>query len=413
MKIETTKGALLEAFGAVDLGAGGTPVAMCGINRRGETVSVSDAGLLRYHSIAIESDAKGARLRTETFGTSYVVAAEAMIADAYVSERGRYIIDLATFRDAVKRLDKACGKSKRGARTPVTLTCRSSCDPLFIEAMGVRIPATPRQAGAEGGPELYIPAAGQPFALRAEGVAVLSALTDEIGRNDDCGLDSVAISSGHAFVTDNYFLATAPIPLAVDDLAVPREVVGKLARSTAEVVNGQRYDAQTAYVETGALRISWRWHGEGACSSDRCLSNAKAAVRMIDTALKSRPVMLKTADILRAARELKAFCIKGKSTLFLPHELGARLVRWDVKDDEAYIRENETWRAETVLPADWPIPVKFAINLGFLEKVAKKAGEAAVELLMGDELIAYRSPGSQIVRLSTQSKCPFADREGI
>lgn len=413
MKIETTKGALLDAFGAVDLGDGGTPIALRGIDRRGRTVSISDAGLLRYHSAAIESDAKGARLRTETFGTSYTVAAEAMIADAYVSEHGSYIIDLATLRDVMKRLEKACGKSKRGARTPVTITLRCDRDPLCIEAAGARVIATPRQAGIKGGPELYSPAAGQPFSLRAEDVASLSALIGDVGMDTDAGYDSVAITGGHAFVTDGYFLATAPILQVMADLAVPREAIGSLARTSTEVVNGLRHDAQTAYVETGALRISWRWHGEGVCGGDRCLSNAQAAATLIDKVLQSRPVTLKTADILQAALELKAFRTKGQSTLFLPHELGARLVRWDVKDGEnVYFRESETWRAETVLPADWPIPRKFAINLGFLERVAKKAGEI-VELLMNGGLIAYRLPESRIVRLSTQAACPFADREGI
>lgn len=417
MRIETTKGALLSAFQAVDLGNGGTPAALCGLGKRGEVVSISEAGLLRYHSIAIEGGDRGLILRTETFGSSYTVAAEATIADAYVREDGQYLVDLEEFRNALKRLDKACGKSKRGDKTPVTISCQTG-GPLIIEAAGVRIAVGPRQSGREGGPELYTPE-GTPFTLRGEDVAALSALIAEVGTNDEDGYDSVAVIGGRAIVTDGYFLAASQLsqdlvePLR-DDLAIPRDVVEKLAKHTADFATGARVSAQEAYAATGALQISWRWHGEGICRDDRCLRDAESAAKLIDTALKSRPVAFKAEDILQAARELKAFRTKGQATLFLPHELGARLVRWDVKDGQnvSLLHEDEIWRAETVLQADWPIREKVAINLGFLEKVAKKAGET-VELLMNDGLVAYRTPGDPIVRLSTEAKCSFTDREGI
>ena len=415
MRIETTKGALWDAFQAVDLGNGGTPVALCGLDRHGKVGSVSEAGVLRYHSLAIEGGDRGLILRTETLGSSYTVAAEAAIVDAYVREDGRYLIDLEKFRNALKRLDKACGKSKRGDKTPVKISCQTKGQ-LIIEAAGARIATGPRQVGIKGGPELYTPE-GQPFTLRGEDVATLSALIAEVGTNDEDGYDSVAVTGGRAIVTDGDFLAASQLSQDVaemqDALAIPREVVEKLAKHTTDCAEGVRFGAQDAYATIGALQISWRWHGEGICHDDRCLRNAESAAKLIDVALKSRPVSFKTADILQAARELKAFRTKGQATLFLPHELGARLVRWDVKDGEnVHFRENEIWRAETVLPADWPIPEKVAINLGFLEKVAKKAGET-VELLMNDGLVAYRTPGDPIVRLSAEAKCSFTDREGI
>lgn len=420
MRIETTKGALLSAFNAVDLGNGGTPVALCGLDKRGKVVSISGAGVLRYHSLAIEGGDRGLILRTETFGSSYTVAVEATIADAYAREDGQYIVDLEEFRNALKRLDKVCGKSKRGDGTPVTLACRCDGEPLLIEAAGARIAVKQRQGGIKGGPELYTPE-GAPFTLRREDTDALSAIIAEVGTNNEEGYDSVAVIGGRAIVTDGYFLAASQLSQDVadlqDSLAIPRAVVEKLAKHATDCVKAVRFGAQEAYATTGALQISWRWHGEGICHDDRCLRNAESAAKLIDVALKSRPTSFKTADILQAARELKAFRTKGQATLFLPHELGARLVRWDVKDGEnvhfnVHSREDEIWRAETVLQADWPIPEKAAINLGFLEKVAKKAGET-VELLMNDDLVAYRTPGDPIVRLSTQAKCSFADCEGI
>lgn len=415
MRIETTKGALWGAFQAVDLGNGGTPVALCGLDKHGKVVSISDAGMLRYHSLAVEGGDRGLTLRTETFGSSYTVAAEAAIADAYAHEDGQYLVDLEEFRNALKRLDKACGKSKRGDKTPVKITCELGGQ-LIIEAAGARTAAGPRQVGIKGGPALYTPE-GTPFTLRGEDVAALSALIAEVGANDEDGYDSVAVTGGRAIVTDGYFLAASQLSQDVaemqDGLAIPREVVEKLAKHTTDCAKGVRFGAQDAYATTGALQISWRWHGEGICHDDRCLRNAESAAKLIDRALKSRPVSFKTADILQAARELKAFRTKGQATLFLPHELGARLVRWDVKDGEnVHFREDEIWRAETVLQADWPIPEKVVINLGFLEKVAKKAGET-VELLMNDGLVAYRTPGDPIVRLSTETNCSFTYREGI
>lgn len=408
MRIETTKGALLGAFNAVDSGNGGTPAALCSLNKRGKVVSINEAGLLRYHSLAIEGGDRGLILRTETFGSSYTVAAEATIADAYVHEDGLYLVDLEEFRKALKRLDKACGKSKRGEGTPIALVCRCDGEPLLIEAAGARIAVKQRQSGTKGGPELYTHE-GTPFTLLGEDVNTLSALIAEVGTNDEDGFDSVAVIGGRAIVTDGYFLAASQLSQDVaglqDSLAIPREVVEKLAKHTTDCAKGVRF---------GALQISWRWHGEGICHGDRCLRNAKYAAKLIGVALKSRPVTFKTADVLQAARELKAFRTKGQATLFLPHELGARLVRWDVKDGQnvSLPHEDEIWRAETVLQADWPIPEKAAINLGFLEKIAKKAGET-VELLMNDGLVAYRTPGNPIVRLSTQAECSFADREGI
>jgi len=416
MRIETTKGALLGAFQSVDLGNGGAPAALCGLDNRGRIVSISDAGVLRYHSLAIEGGDRGLILRTETFGSSYTVAAEVTIADAYVREDGQYLVDLEEFRNALKRLDKACGKSKRGDKTPVTIGCQTG-GPLFIEAAGARIAAGPRQIGIKGGPELYTPE-GVPFTLRGEDVDALSAIIAEVGTNDEDGYDSVAVIGGRAIVTDGYFLAASQLSQDVAELqgalAIPREVVEKLAKHTMACAKGVRFGAQDAYATTGALQISWRWHGEGICHDDRCLRNATSAAKLIDVALKSRPVAFKAEDILQAARELKAFRTKGQATLFLPHELGARLVRWDVKDGQnvSLLREDEIWRAETVLPADWPIPEKVVLNLGFLEKVAKKAGET-VELLTNDGLVAYRTPGDPIVRLSTEAKCSFTDREGI
>lgn len=415
MRIETTKGALWGAFQAVDLGNGGTPVALCALGRHGKVVSISDAGALRYHSLAIEGGDCGLILRTETFGSSYTVAAEATIADACVDEDRRYLVDLEEFRNALKRLDKACGKSKRGDKTPVTISCQTGGQ-LLIETAGARIAAGTRQAGIKGGPELYTPD-GTPFTLRGEDVAALSALIADVGTNDEDGYDSVAVIGGRAIVTDGYFLAASQLSQDAaemqDALAIPREAVEKLAKHTTGCVKGVRFGAQQVYVTTGALQISWRWHGEGVCHDDRCLRNAESAAKLINVALKSRPVSFKTADVLQAARELKAFRTKGQATLFLPHELGAKLVRWDVKDGEnVHFRENKIRRAETVLPADWPIPEKAAINLGFLEKVAKKAGET-VELLMSDGLVAYRTPGDPIVRLSAEAKCSFTDREGI
>jgi hypothetical protein len=416
MRIETTKGALLGAFQAVDLGNGGTPAVLCGLSKRGEVVSISETGILRYHSITIEGGDRGLILRTETFGSSYTVAAEAAIADAYVREDGQYLVDLGEFRNALKCLDKACGKSKRGDKTPVTISCRTKGQ-LVIEAAGARIAAWPRQSGIEGGPELYTPE-GLPFTLRGEDVDALSAIIAEIGTNDEDGYDSVAVIGGRAIVTDGYFLAASKLSQDVaemqDALAIPREVVEKLAKHTTDCAKGVRFGSQEAYATTGALQISWRWHGEGICHDDRCLHVATSAAKLIDVALKSRPVAFKAEDILQAARELKAFRTKGQATLFLPHELGARLVRWDVKDGQnvSLLHEDEIWRAETVLQADWPIREKVAINLGFLEKVAKKAGET-VELLMNDGLVAYRTPGDPIVRLSMEAKCSFTDREGI
>lgn len=259
MQVETTKGALWAAFQAVDFGNGGTPAALCGRNTRDKIVRIAGAGVLRYHSLAIEGGDRGLILRTETFGSSYTVAAEAAIADACVDEDGRYLVDLEKFRNVLKRLDKACGKSKRGDKTPVTINCRLG-EALIIEAAGVRIAAGPKQVGIKDGPELYTPE-GTPFTLRGEDAAALSAIIAEVGTNDEDGYDSVAVLGGRAIVTDGYFLATSQLSQDVaemqDGLAIPREVVEKLAKHTTDCVKGVRFGAQDAYATTGALQISW------------------------------------------------------------------------------------------------------------------------------------------------------------
>lgn len=214
---------------------------------------------------------------------------------------------------------------------------------------------------------------------------------------------SVAVACGSMMCTDGHQLSVFPAPEFPADFraGIPRTVIERLAKfkDWESVCIGGR-GLRTA---CGRARFAWM---PGDLRDDT-LANAEHVGPMVREALKAKPVTVLAEDLARAAKELRAFCKAGDNVRLLPHELGIRVLRYDVKRNAKPSELQNACRAETVCAADWPLPAPVTIPIKQLVTAVGDAGES--EIFVGTDIVAVRRSGGDAIRLVSVTRSPFDD----
>ena len=214
---------------------------------------------------------------------------------------------------------------------------------------------------------------------------------------------SVAVACGSMMCTDGHQLSIFPVPEFPADFraGIPRTVVERLAKFKdweSACIGGRG-------IRTSCGRARFAWiPGD---NRDDTLANAERVGPMVRTALQTQPVTVLAEDLARAAKELRAFCRADDSVRLLPHELGIRVLRYDVKYNARPSELRDACRAETICAANWPLPAPVTIPLKQLVTAVGDAGES--EIFVGADIVAVRRSGGDAVRLVSVAKSPFDD----
>ena len=223
----------------------------------------------------------------------------------------------------------------------------------------------------------------------------------ENGRDIGSFGQSVAVACGSMMCTDGHQLSIFPAPEFPADFraGIPRTVIERLAKfKTWESV---RIGGRGLRTSCGRARFAWIPGNH----RDDTLANAEHVGPMAQKALKTQPVTVLAEDLARAAKELRAFCRADDSVRLLPHELGIRVLRYDVKYNASPSDLRGACRAETVCAADWPLPAPVTIPLEQLVTAVGEEGES--EIFVGADIVAVRRSGGDAVRLVSVAMSPF------
>lgn len=225
----------------------------------------------------------------------------------------------------------------------------------------------------------------------------------ENGRDTGTFGQSVAVAFGSMMCTDGHQLSIFPVPEFPADFraGIPRTVVERLAK--LKDWESVRIGGRGIRTSCGRARFAWI-PGD---YRDDTLANAEHVGPMAQKALKAQPVTVLAEDLARAAKELRAFCRADDNVRLLPHELGIRVLRYDVKHNAKQADLSNACRAETVCAADWPLPAPVTIPLKQLVTAVGDAGEA--EIFVGADIVAVRRSGGDAVRLVSVAMSPFDD----
>lgn len=212
---------------------------------------------------------------------------------------------------------------------------------------------------------------------------------------------SVAVACGSMMCTDGHQLSIFPAPEFPADFraGIPRTVVERLAK--LKDWESVRIGGRGLRTSCGRARFAWL---PGNLRDDT-LANAEHLGPMVQKALKTQTVTVLAEDLARAAKELRAFCRAGDNVRLLPHELGIRVLRYDVKYNARPSELRDACRAETVCAADWPLPAPVTIPLKQLVTAVGDSGES--EIFVGADIVAVRRSGGDAVRLVSVTMSPF------
>ena len=214
---------------------------------------------------------------------------------------------------------------------------------------------------------------------------------------------SVAIACGSMMCTDGHQLSIFPAPEFPADFraGIPRIVAERIAKlkDWESVCIGER----GLRTSCGRARFAW----VPGNRRDDTLANAECMGPMVQKALKAQPVTVLAEDLVRAAKELRAFCKADDNVRLLPHELGIRVLRYDAKYSAEPADLRNACRAETVCAADLPLPAPVTIPLKQLVSAVGGTGES--EIFVGADIVAVRRSGGDAVRLVSVARSPFDD----
>lgn len=223
----------------------------------------------------------------------------------------------------------------------------------------------------------------------------------ENGRDIGSFGQSVAVACGSMICTDGHQLSIFPAPEFPADFraGIPRTVVERLVK--LKDWESVRIGGRGLRTSCGRARFAWI----PSNNRDDTLANAEHVGPMVLSALRTRPVTVLAEDLARAAKELLAFCRADDNVRLLPHELGIRVLRYDVKYNAKQADLRNACRAETVCAADCPLPVPVTIPLKQLVTAVGEAGES--EIFVGADIVAVRRSGGDAVRLVFVAMSPF------
>lgn len=223
----------------------------------------------------------------------------------------------------------------------------------------------------------------------------------ENGRDIGSFGQSVAVACGSIMCTDGHQLSIFPAPEFPADFraGIPRTVVERLAK--LKDWESVRIGGRGLRTTCGRARFAWI----PGSNRDDTLANAEHVGPMVRSALRTRPVTVLAEDLARAAKELRAFCRADDNVRLLPHELGIRVLRYDVEYNAKQADLRNACRAETICAADWPLPAPVTIPLKQLVTAVGEAGES--EIFVGADIVAVRRSGGDAVRLVSVAMSPF------
>ena len=223
----------------------------------------------------------------------------------------------------------------------------------------------------------------------------------ENGRDIGSFGQSVAVAYRSMMCTDGHQLSIFPAPEFPADFraGIPRTVVERLAK--LKDWESVRIGGRGLWTSCGRARFAWITGN----NRDDTLANAEHVGPMVRSALRTRPVTVLAEDLARAAKELRAFCRADDNVRLLPHELGIRVLRYDVKYNAKQADLRNACRAETICAADWPLPAPVTIPLKQLVTAVGKTGES--EIFVGADIVAVRRSGGDAVRLVCAAMSPF------
>lgn len=363
----------------------------------------------------------GGSLKIRTFGEFPAAAVTtSAVVEAIVSEEGVHSCDLEDARAAFGRLKKT---AKRG--TWVEMYAEDRSDSVTVKA---------------GGSTLHIPKdrdsrveafAYMPTAALIPSNDIRAAL--EMAKGMKLGVDGelfghvVTFGHGTAAAMDHRnaeLLAVPSVPEDAPPIHVPRQVLTVLARTSDPV------HIADGYAESGMVRIAWRLvgnrtHADGTLNGIRRLADGKSATTTID------------GDELRQAlSSLSAFLTKGDAISLLPNECGAKIIRYDVRDNapdlyvtrkvcaaptkdrdrDAVIETRQTFadRAEVLVGALWPLPHSVTLSAARLKRILGDAD--GIDLCLDGDPggpVAAHVHGDPVVHIMCQQPCPFAGVDTI
>lgn len=346
--------------------------------------------------------AHGKALRLDTQAVSYGSAIRfSYAADADIAEEGEAVLDLEDLRDAVKKLKKCKLKNELvEIRSERYLGSKA----VVVTYGGARVQMNCVPASREGLLRLCATSCG--YITPKEIDAMAGSLSSIKPRGKGEGIiygASAGIVNGSALITDGFTADLIALPRARDiETAVPRIAIAALRKTGL----GAELSADGAI--SGPLSVAWR-----LCDTDPALHFAKSFKNVMRGLVDAKPVTFSGASLRRGLRELSAFCTRGDTIRMLPHSDGAKLLRYDCKDTGESVSDR-TPCAETVCEAAWPLRRPITLSSKALSNALGDADE--IEILAGAEhlsLVAVRAPNTPVMRVITERKSAFDNRENI
>lgn len=357
----------------------------------------------------------GGSLKIRTLGEfpAAVVTTSAAVG-APVHEEGVYSCDLEDARAAFGRLKKT---AKRG--TWVELDAYDGSDDILVKADRSTL-HIPRDRDSIVEAFAYMPTAAvvPPNDIRA---ALEMSKGMKLGIDGELFGHVVTFGHGTAAAMDHRnaeLLAVPSVPEDAPPIHVPRQVLAVLARASDPV------HIADGYAESGRVRIAWRLagnrtHADGTFNGIRRLADWKSATTTIDG-----------DELRRALVSISAFMTKGNAISLLPNECGAKILRYDVRDNapdlyvtrevcaaptkdrgrDVVVETRQTFadRAEVLVGALWPLPHAVTLSAATLKRILGDAD--GIDLCLDDDpegLVAAHVHGDPVVHLMCQCPCPF------
>lgn len=374
---------LLETFALADSGAKAT------VRKVDRSKTERTPALLTF---AARCD-RGGSLMISTSGEfpSAAITTSAVV-EAVVREEGVHTCDLEDARARFGQLKKT---AKRGMWAELYADDASDCILVKTDKATVRIPRDPDsrvETLADVPPVTVVPASDIRAALE---------LSKGMRPGTDGALMGHVVSFGHGIVVawDERNAEILSVPAITPDASpvhVPRQALAVLARSGGSVHIGD------GYASCGRVQVSWRLIGNGTQADMmfdflRKLAHGRPATTTFDG-----------AELRQALASLTAFLTKGDVIRLLPSECGARILRYDVRDDSDLASAD---RAEVLVGALWPLPCAITLPASRLKRVLGNAD--VVDLCLGEEPgdpVAARVHGDPVAHIMCQCPCPF---EGV
>lgn len=385
MRVKISVKDLLDTFALADSGAKA-------VRKVGRSQTERTPALLTFEARCDH----GGSLKIRTLGEfPAAVVTTCAVVDAIVWEEGVHSCDLEDARVMLGRLKKT---AKRGMWAELNSDDASDFVTVKTDKSAVRIP---KDRDSRVGAFADVPTAAS---VPSNDIKAALEMSKGIQRGTDGSLLGHVVSFGHGIAAamdkrNAEILAVPTVPTDAPPIHVPLQVLALLARSAepAHIADG--------YASSGRVRATWRLIGNSAQAGTMLDFLRKLAV--------GKPAVSFDGNELRQAlKSLSAFLTKGDVISLLPSECGAKILRYDVRDNDTDLTSAD--RAEVLVGACWPLPRAVTLSASRLKRVLGDAG--GVDLCLGGlgdepgDPVAAHVHGDPVSHIMCQQPCPF---EGV